>query len=166
MIGIQYSVSYTHLDVYKRQVLYSAIAQELNAKYYTKFETSDIQNIIDRKYFTVDGVKKGIEDIEEYIDNYVRKIAATIKRDFDTTNICLLYTSYLKAATSGLEAYGRTTANIKRVQESLQSQLASQNKKLEIYKNSIAKTTEKLESNIEKREKLKQSLEQEKARCV
>ncbi|MDK0552351.1 hypothetical protein P6P37_06010 [Clostridium perfringens] len=72
--------------------------------------------------------------------------------------------NYLKAATSGLEAYGRTTANIKSVQESLQSQLASQNKKLEIYKNSIAKTTEKLESNIEKREKLKQSLEQEKAK--
>ena len=46
----------------------------------------------------------------------------------------------------------------------MQSQLASQNKKLEIYKNSIAKTTEKLESNIEKREKLKQSLEQEKAK--
>ena len=72
-------------------VLYSAIAQDLNSKYYTKFEASNIQNIIERKYFTVDGVKKGIQDIEEYIDNFVRKIAATIKRDFDTTNIDNFY---------------------------------------------------------------------------
>jgi len=53
--------------------------------------------------------------------------------------------NYLKAATSGLEAYGRTTANIKRVQESLQSQLASQNKKARKFiKIVIAKTTEKI----------------------
>lgn len=72
-------------------VLYSAISQELNSKYYTKFEAADIQNIIDRKFFTVEGIKKDIKEIEEYINSYIRKIVATIKRDFDTTNIDNFY---------------------------------------------------------------------------
>lgn len=72
-------------------VLYSAIAQMLNSKYYTTFEASDIQNIIDRGYFTVKGVKKGIAEIEEYLNNEVRKIASTITRDFDTTSIDNFY---------------------------------------------------------------------------
>lgn len=72
-------------------VIKSAIAQNLNSKYYTTFEVSDIQNIIERGYFTVKGVKKGISEIEDYLNNEVRKIASTIARDFDTTSIDNFY---------------------------------------------------------------------------
>lgn len=72
-------------------VLYSAIAQMLNAKYYTTFAAADIQNIIDRGYFTVKGEKKGISEIEEYLNNEVRKIISIITRDFDVTSIDNFY---------------------------------------------------------------------------
>lgn len=72
-------------------VLNSAIAQNLNSKYYTTFEVSDIQNIIERGYFTVKGVKKGVAEIEDYLNNEVRKISSTIARDFDTTSIDNFY---------------------------------------------------------------------------
>ena len=72
-------------------VLYSGIAQALNSKYYTNFEASDIQNIRDRKFFTVKGEKKDTQEIEEYLRSEVRKITTTIKRDFDTTSVDNLY---------------------------------------------------------------------------
>lgn len=72
-------------------VLYSAIAQMLNAKHYTNFKEYHIQNIIERGFFTVGDSKKGIEEIEEYLDREVRKIVSTIKRNFNTNDVDNFY---------------------------------------------------------------------------
>lgn len=72
-------------------VLYSAIAQMLNSKHYTNFKEYHIQNIIERGFFTVGDSKKGIEEIEEYLDREVRKIVSTIKRNFNTNDVDNFY---------------------------------------------------------------------------
>ncbi|MGL6187191.1 MAG: phage tail tape measure protein [Clostridium chrysemydis] len=72
--------------------------------------------------------------------------------------------SELRAASTGLDAFGKSTANLNRVQESLQKQLDLQNKKLSVYKDSIDKATTQLDSNINKRNELNSSLEKEKAK--
>lgn len=66
--------------------------------------------------------------------------------------------SEIKVARSGLEAFGRTTENMSRVQTSLQRQLELQNKKLDTYKNSLQKATDILAKNINKRDELTRSL--------
>ncbi|MGG5463485.1 phage tail tape measure protein [Clostridium sp. B9] len=69
--------------------------------------------------------------------------------------------SELKAATSGLEAFGRSTANIERVQKAFQEQLETQSKKVQLYKDSIKKATDTLNKNVAARERLTKSISQE-----
>lgn len=72
--------------------------------------------------------------------------------------------SALRAAQSGLEAFGNTTKNVTKVQESLKRQLELQSKKVQMYKESLSKASSTLEKNVAERNKLKQSLDQEKAK--
>lgn len=66
----------------------------------------------------------------------------------------------LKLASEGIKAFGKDSEKLKSVQESLNKQLEIHSKKVDLYKQSIEKTTSKMQENIKERDKLKQSLEQ------
>lgn len=68
-------------------ILYSKIAQFLNTNYYTKYNTSEIYNLIQRGNFTCDGDKISISVVDEVINTHIQKVLTDIKRDFDTTNV-------------------------------------------------------------------------------
>lgn len=68
-------------------VLYSKMAQYLNSEFYTKFNTSDIYALTERRFFTVAGERKDISVADEVIENHVSKVITDLKRDFDTTNV-------------------------------------------------------------------------------
>lgn len=68
-------------------ILYSKIAQYLNSNFYTKYNTSDIYALTERKYFTVAGERKDINVVNNVVENHVSKVITDLKRDFDTTNV-------------------------------------------------------------------------------
>lgn len=68
-------------------ILYSKMAQFLNSEFYTKFNTSDIYALTERRFFTVAGERKDISVADEVIENHVSKVITDLKRDFDTTNV-------------------------------------------------------------------------------
>lgn len=68
-------------------ILYSKIAQFLNANYYTKYNTSDIYALIERGHFTCDGDKLSMDVVNDVIKDHVSKVLTDIKRDFDTNNV-------------------------------------------------------------------------------
>lgn len=72
--------------------------------------------------------------------------------------------SELKAATTGLDAFGKTTQNVERVQKAFKDQLETQAKKVQVYKDSLKKATDTLEKNVVSREKLTRSISQEEAK--
>lgn len=68
-------------------ILYSKIAQYLNSTYYTKYAASDIYNLINRGFFTVDGEKKSISVVDKMIEEHVSNVIASIKRDFELSSV-------------------------------------------------------------------------------
>lgn len=72
--------------------------------------------------------------------------------------------SELKAATSGLNAFGKTTNNVERVQRAFKDQLENQAKKIKVYKDSLKKANDTLEKNVATRSKLVKSISQEEAK--
>lgn len=72
--------------------------------------------------------------------------------------------SALNEASVGVKAFGASTENLQKVENSLQSVIASAKQKVDLYKDSIDKTTQKMQDNIAKRDKLKSELDQEKAK--
>lgn len=68
-------------------ILYSKLAQFLNSTYYTKYAASDIYNLINRGFFTVDGEKKSIDVLDKMIEDHVSNAIANIKRDFELSNV-------------------------------------------------------------------------------
>ncbi|HEF0384282.1 TPA: phage tail tape measure protein [Clostridium perfringens] len=72
--------------------------------------------------------------------------------------------SELKAATSGLNAFGKSTSNVERVQRAFKNQLETQAKKVKVYKDSLKKANDTLEKNVATRSKLVKSISQEEAK--
>lgn len=72
--------------------------------------------------------------------------------------------SELKAATSGLNAFGKSTSNVERVQRAFKDQLETQAKKVKVYKDSLKKANDTLEKNVATRSKLVKSISQEEAK--
>ncbi|MDU1018269.1 phage tail tape measure protein (plasmid) [Clostridium perfringens] len=72
--------------------------------------------------------------------------------------------SELKAATSGLNAFGKSTSNVERVQRAFKDQLETQAKKVKVYKDSLKKANDTLEKNVATRSKLVKSIAQEEAK--
>ncbi|MCR3758150.1 phage tail tape measure protein [Clostridium felsineum] len=72
--------------------------------------------------------------------------------------------SELKDAEAGVKAFGASTENLTRVQKALGDSIETQSKKMAIYQESIAKAQTKMEANIAARDKLKASLDMEKAK--
>ncbi|URZ15335.1 phage tail tape measure protein [Clostridium felsineum] len=70
--------------------------------------------------------------------------------------------SALNEANIGVKAFGESNANLTKVQKSLQDVIASSKQKVDLYAESIQKTSTKLQDNIEKRAKLKEELDMEK----
>lgn len=68
-------------------ILHSKIAQELNSKHYTKFKTSEIYDLIERGFFTVEGEKKSMSEIDHIINAHISDIVVNLKRDFDINNV-------------------------------------------------------------------------------
>ena len=66
--------------------------------------------------------------------------------------------SELKNANASVGVFGKSSENLKAVQESLAKQIELHAKKVDIYKESIIKTTSKMNDNIKERDKLKASL--------
>ncbi|WP_195970392.1 phage tail tape measure protein [Clostridium thermobutyricum] len=69
--------------------------------------------------------------------------------------------SEFKAASSGLEAFGRTTQNVERVQAALQRQIELQSRKIAVYKENIEKANTTLNKNVSEREKLNKAIQKE-----
>lgn len=67
--------------------------------------------------------------------------------------------SELKLASEGIKAFGSDSNRLKSVQESLAKQVELHSKKVDIYKQSIDKTTSKMKDNIKARDELKNSLD-------
>lgn len=67
--------------------------------------------------------------------------------------------SELKLASEGIKAFGTDSNRLKSVQESLAKQVELHSKKVDIYKQSIEKTTSKMKDNIRARDELKNSLD-------
>jgi len=72
-------------------ILHSKIAQELNSKYYTKFKTSNIYDLIIRGFFTVEGEKKSMSEVDHLINKSVFDVVTSLNRDFDVTNVDNIY---------------------------------------------------------------------------
>lgn len=72
--------------------------------------------------------------------------------------------SALNDASVGVKAFGSSTANLQKVQNTLQSTISAAKQKVDLYKDSIDKTTQKMQDNIAKRDKLKTELDQEKTK--
>ncbi|WP_432291563.1 phage tail tape measure protein [Clostridium baratii] len=69
-----------------------------------------------------------------------------------------------KLASASVSAFGKDTEKLKSVQEALSRQTELQSKKIALYKESIEKTSTKMQENINTRDKLKQAIEQEKSK--
>lgn len=67
--------------------------------------------------------------------------------------------SELKNASTQVGVFGKDSERLKGVQEALAKQVELHAKKVDIYKESLAKATEKMEGNINKRDDLKKSLD-------
>lgn len=67
--------------------------------------------------------------------------------------------SELNNASTQVRVFGRDSENLKKVQQSLASQIELHTKKVDIYKQSIEATTVKMNANIAERDRLKESLE-------
>lgn len=67
--------------------------------------------------------------------------------------------SELKNASVSVGAFGRDSEKLKSVQEALSKQVELHTKKVDIYRESIEKSTNKMNDSIKERDKLKQSLE-------
>jgi hypothetical protein len=72
-------------------ILHSKIAQELNSKYYTKFKTSNIYDLLMRGFFTVEGEKKSMSEVDHIINKAVSNVVTNLNRDFDVTNVDNIY---------------------------------------------------------------------------
>lgn len=68
-------------------ILYSKIAQFINANYYTKYNTSSIYALLERGYFTCNGERVSTSVVDSVIVDHVAKVLTDIKRDFDTTDV-------------------------------------------------------------------------------
>ncbi len=68
-------------------ILYSNIAQYLNNKYYTNYDSSDIYDLIHRDFFSVEGEKKSMKEVEPIIREHTLKVLTKIKRDFDINGV-------------------------------------------------------------------------------
>ncbi|PJI09982.1 MULTISPECIES: phage tail tape measure protein [Clostridium] len=72
--------------------------------------------------------------------------------------------SALNEANLGVKAFGESETNLTRVQKSLQETIITAKSKIDLYNQSIEKTSQKLEDNIKKRDQLKVELDEEKAK--
>lgn len=72
--------------------------------------------------------------------------------------------SELKNASAQVGAFGKNTESLKNVQQALAQQIELQAKKVDIYRQSIEKVTEKMNANITERDKVSAALEREKAK--
>lgn len=72
--------------------------------------------------------------------------------------------SQLKLASASVSAFGKDNEKLKNVQQQLIRQTELQAKKVDLYKQSIDKTSNKMQENIKTRDKLKQAIEQEKSK--
>ncbi len=72
-------------------ILHSKIAQELNSKHYTKFKTSNIYDLLMRGYFSVEGEKKSMSEVDHLINKAVFDVITNLNRDFDVTNVDNIY---------------------------------------------------------------------------
>ena len=70
----------------------------------------------------------------------------------------------LDLATQGIKSFGTTSNGLKGVQAELGKQFDLQSKKVDLYKQSLEKTNTKMQENISRRDKLKTSLDMEKAK--
>lgn len=68
-------------------ILDSKIAQYLNSNHYTKFDASEIYDLIKRGFFTVEGEKKSMDEVKPIIESHVNDVVAKLKRDFDINNV-------------------------------------------------------------------------------
>jgi phage tail tape measure protein, TP901 family, core region len=67
--------------------------------------------------------------------------------------------SELNNAQVGMQTFGKTSESLKAVQQALSNQIELQSKKVDIYRQSIEKVTEKMQNNISERDRLKTSLD-------
>lgn len=65
----------------------------------------------------------------------------------------------LKLASAGIQAFGKDSERLKGTQDALTRQVELTSKKMDLYKQSIEKTTTQMQSNITKRDQLKDSLD-------
>ena len=72
-------------------VLYEKIAQHLNTTKYTNFEPNEIYDILNRGFYTTEGIKNGVQELQRIIKNHVTDVITKLKRTFDTTNIDNIY---------------------------------------------------------------------------
>jgi TP901 family phage tail tape measure protein len=70
----------------------------------------------------------------------------------------------LKNAQVGMSAFGKSSSSLKGVQQALATQIETQGKKVDIYRQSLEKAQSKMESNVTARDRIKTSLDQEKAK--
>lgn len=68
-------------------ILYSKIAQYLNSNHYTRYNATDIFDLIKRGYFTADGQKQSISIVEPIIQEHINNVMTQIKRDFESTSV-------------------------------------------------------------------------------
>lgn len=68
-------------------ILYSNLAQYLNSNYYTKYNATDMYDLLKRGYFTAEGQKQSTSILDPMIKEHVTNVMTQIKRDFETTNV-------------------------------------------------------------------------------
>lgn len=68
-------------------VLYSKLAQKINADYDCKFKNYHIDNILLRNWFTADGKKISTDVLNDDIESHINSVATEIKRDFSYRNV-------------------------------------------------------------------------------
>lgn len=68
-------------------VLDTILANYLNKNYYTNFHHSEIYNLMQKGFFTTNGVKEDISVLDSVINDYVKKITDDIKRQFNPESI-------------------------------------------------------------------------------
>ena len=68
-------------------ILHSQIAQDLNSNHYTKFKTSEIYDLLDRGFFTVEGEKKSMSEVDHIINAHVSDVIVNLTRDFEIGNV-------------------------------------------------------------------------------
>ncbi len=63
--------------------LYDKIARYLNAKYYRRYEASEVYEFINQGYFTVYGEKKSMDEVKPIIEAHINHVMSKINRAFD-----------------------------------------------------------------------------------